>query len=79
LDESLIIEVTYIEEFYSPVGVYLIRKDEDGISFIHQHEDMVNPTDEMDSDDDTYDDVLQKFYEDVFFKQEELLDMCYKL
>jgi hypothetical protein len=40
---------------------------------------MVNPTDEMDSDDDTYDDVLQKFYEDVFFKQEELLDMCYKL
>ena len=79
LDESLTIEVTYIEETYSPVGAYLIRKDEDGPCFMHQYENMQNPTDEMDSDDETYDDVLQTFYDDVFFKQEGLLEKCYEL
>ena len=40
---------------------------------------MVDPTVDMDSDDEDYDETSQQFYEDLADKQQELLDECLRL
>lgn len=80
-DESAIIEVTYEDETYNPIGAIVIKKDEDGDSVMYQEEDdeMENPTDDMDWDDEGYEDAQMEFMDSIYERIEEMKNHCYSM
>ena len=87
LDNDVVIEVTYEDETFNPIGALVIKgieydpEDYDGKQGCIWVEEtsMVDPTVDMDSDDEDYDETSQQFYEDLADKQQELLDECLRL
>ncbi len=80
LDKNVEIEVLYEDETYDPIGAMVVKKDKDGTPCIWEEEDYIeNPTDDMDWDDESYDEKLMEFYDEVYETKQELLKECHKL
>lgn len=88
LDNDVVIEVTYEDETYSPVGAVVIKgieydpKDYDekqGNIWVEEDNSLEDPTVDKDWDDEDYDQVQMEFSESVYDKQQELLDKCRRL
>ena len=87
MDNDVVIEVKYEDETFNPIGALVIKgieydpEDYDGKQGCIWVEEtsMVDPTVDMDSDDEDYDETSQQFYEDLADKQQELLDECLRL
>ena len=81
IDPNVIIEVMYEDENYSRVGAFVIKKDKNGsIQYVSEEDsELVDPTLEMDYDDDSYEEVRLEFAEKVYGIQNDCLSYCHKL
>lgn len=81
IDPETILEVTYEDETYSPIGALVIKKNDEGQYVMYQEEDyeMENPTDDMDWDDEGYDDAQMEFTDSIYERTEEMLKFCYEM
>ena len=88
VDNDVIIEVTYEDETYSPVGAAIIKgvecdpedyDEKQGMIWVEEDRTLEDPTVDKDWDDEDYDDVQMEFAESVYDKQQELLDECRRL
>ena len=88
VDNDVIIEVTYEDETYSPVGAAIIKgvecdpedyDEKQGNIWVEEDRTLEDPTVDKDWDDEDYDEVQMEFAESVYDKQQELLDECRRL
>jgi len=87
VDNDVIIEVTYEDETYSPVGAAILKardygedeKQLEGCIWVEDDRSLEDPTVDKDWDDEDYDTVQMEFAESVYDKQQELLDECRRL
>jgi hypothetical protein len=87
VDNDVIIEVTYEDETYSPVGAAILKaidygEDEvqlEGCIWVEEDRGLEDPTVDKDQDDEDYDVVQMEFIESVDYRQQELLDECRRL
>jgi hypothetical protein len=88
LDNDVVIEVTYEDETYSPVGAVVIKgieydpedyDEKQGNIWVEEDNSLEDPTVDKDWDDEDYDQVQMEFSESVYDKQQELLDKCRRL
>ena len=81
IDPNVIIEVIYEDENYSRVGAFVIKKDNNGdIQYVSEEDsELVDPTLELDYDDDSYEELRLEFAEKVYGIQNEFLNYCYEL
>lgn len=75
------IEVRYNDETYSPVGVLLFKKDENGLPrwFELEDNDFENEADDMDWDDEGYEDAQQRFMDNIYEFQEDSIAHCHNI
>lgn len=75
------IEVRYNDETYSPVGVLLFKKDENGLPrwFELEDNDFENEADDMDWDDEGYEDTQQRFMDNIYEFQEDSMAHCHNI
>jgi len=85
VDNDVVIEVTYEDETYSPIGAAILKgvecdpedyDEKQGMIWVEEDNSLEDPTVDKDWDDEDYDDVQMEFNESVYFKQQELLDEC---
>jgi hypothetical protein len=88
LDNDVVIEVTYEDESYSPIGAVIIKgvecdpedyDEKQGMIWVEEDRTLEDPTVDKDWDDEDYDDVQMKFAESVYDRQQELLEECRRL
>ena len=88
VDNDVIIEVTYEDETYSPVGAAIIKgvecdpedyDEKQGNIWVEEDRTLEDPTVDKEWDDEDYDEVQMEFSESVYDKQQELLDECRRL
>lgn len=81
IDPNVIIEVMYEDENYSRVGAFVIKKDNNGsIQYVSEEDsELVDPTLEMEYDDESYEEVRYEFSEKVYAIQNECLNYCHEL
>ena len=81
IDTNVIIEVMYEDENYSRVGAFVIKKDNNGnIQYVSEEDsELVDPTLELNYDDESYEEVRLEFAEKVYSIQKECLDYCHEL
>lgn len=79
IDPDVIIEVTFEDEAYQPVGALVIKNNE-GMGDLHMVEDydLEDPTVEMDWEDENYDQTQMNFIEEKEDIIENLLKTCYE-
>tara|TARA_B110000902_G_C14120912_1_gene518173 strand:+ start:403 stop:984 length:582 start_codon:yes stop_codon:yes gene_type:complete len=78
---NAIIEVIYEDENYSRVGAFVVKKDNNGsIQYVSEEDsELVDPTIDMDYDDENYEEKRTEFAEKVYVIQNECLAYCHKL
>ena len=85
VDKDVVIEVTYEDESYSPIGAAIIKgvkcdpedcDGKQGMIWVEEDRTLEDPTVDKDWDDDDYDEVQMEFAESVYEKSQELLDKC---
>lgn len=81
IDTNVIIEVMYEDENYSRVGAFVIKKDNNGnIQYVSEEDsELVDPTLELNYDDELYEEVRLEFAEKVYRIQKDYLDYCHEL
>ena len=79
IDPEAILEVTYEDETYDPIGALVIKKNDEGeyVMYSEEDNDMEDPTDDMDWDDEGYDEVQMEFMDSIYDRTQELLKECY--
>lgn len=85
IDNDVVIEVTYEDETYSPVGAAILKgvecdpedyDEKQGMIWVEEDRTLEDPTVDKDWDDEDYEEVQMNFNESVYNKQQELLDEC---
>ena len=84
VDNDVVIEVTYEDETYSPVGAAILKardygedeKQLEGCIWVEEDRSLEDPTVDKDWDDEDYEEVQMEFNESVYNRQQELLDEC---
>jgi hypothetical protein len=77
IDPDGYIENRYTDESYSPIGVMVFKKDDVGPKWSEIVEyDMVDPTDDMEFDDDGYEEAREGFMNDIYNFHEESIEIC---
>jgi hypothetical protein len=77
IDTDGYIENRYTDESYSPIGVMVFKKDDVGPKWSEIVEyDMVDPTDDMEFDDDGYEEAREGFMNDIYNFHEESIEIC---
>lgn len=85
IDNDVVIEVTYEDETYSPVGAAILKgvecdpedyDEKQGMIWVEEDRSLEDPTVDKDWDDEDYEEVQMNFNESVYNKQQELLDEC---
>ena len=71
----------YEDENYRRVGAFVIKKDNNGnIQYVSEEDsELVDPTLEMEYDDESYEEVRYEFSEKVYAIQNECLNYCHEL
>jgi hypothetical protein len=77
IDPDGYIENRYTDESYSPIGVMVFKKDDVGPKWSEIVEyDMVDPTDDMEFDDEGYEEAREGFMNDIYNFHEESIEIC---
>jgi len=85
VDNDVVIEVTYEDETYSPVGAAILKgvecdpedyDEKQGMIWVEEDRTLEDPTFDKDWDDEDYDEVQMNFNESVYNRQQELLEEC---
>ncbi len=80
IDPEGYIENRYNDEGYSPVGVMVFKKDDQGPKWAEIEDyDMENPADDMDWDEEGYDEAQMSFMDEVYDFQEQSIERCHNI
>jgi hypothetical protein len=77
----VVIEVIYEDEGYSPVGAIVLKswgEENVNYSIMQKEEEIIDPTVEMDWEDEGYESAGSNFRESVYEKQQEFLSYCHE-
>jgi hypothetical protein len=81
IDPKVVIEVIYEDEGYSPVGAIVLKswgEENVNYSIMQKEEEILDPTIEMDWEDEGYESAGTNFRESIYEKQQEFLSYCHE-